>query len=443
MQICLAGLSHKTAPLAVRERVAVMPEDYARVLTEIASLPAIGEVVLLSTCNRTELYAVAHSYHAGRRSLELALAERAGAAGVELGEAVYHRHGADVARHLFRVASSLDALVVGEPQIQGQVKEAYAAARNTGRTGMVLDRLFPHALETGKRVRTETAIGAYAVSISSAAVELAGKIFGSLEGRRALVVGAGEMGELTLRHLHEAGVRDITVANRTRETAERLAAGFHAHAVGLDEMGAALAGADIVLTQAASPEPLLVRAAMEQAMRERRNRAVFVIDIAVPRNVEPSVGGLYNVFLYDVDDLERVVESNMARRSREAERAEAIVEQETARFSRWWEGLEAVPTIVALRAKLEGLRDEETQRLMSRLAHLPERDRHAVEQFAAQLVAKILHDPTSQIRNAGEAERCSALAASLRYLFKLDEAPATPAAESEASPTTDAARPSS
>ena len=208
-------------------------------------------------------------------------------------------------------------------------------------------------------------------------------------------------------------------------------------------MGAALAGADIVLTQAASPEPLLVRAAMEQAMRERRNRAVFVIDIAVPRNVEPTVGGLYNVFLYDVDDLERVVESNMARRSREAERAEAIVEQETARFSRWWEGLEAVPTIVALRAKLEGLRDEETQRLMSRLAHLPERDRHAVEQFAAQLVAKILHDPTSQIRNAGEAERCSALAASLRYLFKLDEAPATPAAESEASPTTDAARPSS
>jgi glutamyl-tRNA reductase len=212
-------------------------------------------------------------------------------------------------------------------------------------------------------------------------------------------------------------------------------------------MGAALAGADIVLTQAASPEPIVRRAEVESAMRERRNRPVFVIDIAVPRNVEPAVGHLYNVFLYDVDDLERVVESNLARRSREAERAEAIVEQETARFSKWWEGLDAVPTIVALRAKMEALRDEETQRLLTRLAHLPERDRHLVEQFAAQLVQKILHDPTSQIRNAGEAERCSALAASLRYLFRLeDQASAHPVSEDgeEAAPErSDAARPSS
>ena len=421
MQICLAGLSHKTAPLDVREKIAVAPEDYGRILAEIAALPAIAEVAVLSTCNRTELYAAAHSYHAGRRSLELALADRARAAGVELGESVYHQHGPAAARHLFRVASSLDSLVVGEPQILGQVKDAFRAAHETGRTGIVLDRLFTHALEAGKRVRTETAIGAYAVSVSSAAVELAKKIFGALAGRQALVVGAGEMAELSLRHLYEAGVHDIVIANRTRETAEMLAQSFHARAVGLDEIGQALAGSDIVVTQAASPEPILRRAAFERAMRERRNRPVFVIDIAVPRNVEAEVGQLYNVFLYDVDDLGRVVEGNLARRSREAEHAEQIVEHETARFVKWWEGLDVVPTIVALRAKLEGLRDQETQRLLARLDHLSEADRRMVEQFAAQLVQKILHDPTSQIRNAGEAERCSALAAGLRYLFKLEE----------------------
>jgi len=423
MQICLAGLSHKTAALDVREKIAVAPEDYGRFLAEVAALPAIVEVAVVSTCNRTELYCAAHSYHAGRRSLELALADRARQAGVELGEAVYHQHGAAAARHLFRVAASLDSLVVGEPQILGQVKDAYRAALETGRSGIVLDRLFSHALETGKRVRTETAIGAYAVSISSAAVELAKKIFGALDGRHALVVGAGEMAELSLRHLHEAGVRDIVIANRTKESAEALAAGFPARAVSLEEIPAALGQSDIVITQAQSPEPLLRRPVLERAMRERKNRPVFVIDIAVPRNVDPEVGHLYNVFLYDLDDLGRVVEGNLARRSREAEHAEAIVDHETARFVKWWEGLEVVPTIVALRAKLEGLRDQETQRLLAKLEHLSEADRRQVELFAAQLVQKILHDPTSQIRNAGEAERCSALAAGLRYLFRLEDEP--------------------
>jgi glutamyl-tRNA reductase len=439
MQICLAGLSHKTASLDVREKIAIAPEDYGRFLAEIAALPAIAEIAVLSTCNRTELYAAAHSYHAGRRSLEIALADRARAAGVELGESVYHQHGPAAARHLFRVASSLDSLVVGEPQILGQVKDAYRAALETGRTGIVLDRLFPHALETGKRVRTETAIGAYAVSISSAAVELARKIFGALEGRRALVVGAGEMAELSLRHLYEAGVRDITIANRSLSAAEALAAPFHARAVGLDGVSAALSTSDIVIAQAASPIPILFRPEFERAMKERKNRSVFVIDIAVPRNVEPGVGKLYNVYLYDLDDLARVVEGNMGRRSREAERAEQIVEHETARFVKWWEGLEVVPTIVALRAKLEGLRDQETRKLLARLDHLSEADRRQVEQFAAQLVQKILHDPTSQIRNAGEAERCSALAAGLRYLFRLEDEPAAaPAAPPHEEPVDEA-----
>jgi glutamyl-tRNA reductase len=421
VHICLAGLSHKTAPIDVRERVAIAPADYPRALSEISRLPALRELVVVSTCNRTELYCVADAYHGGVRALDEAFGEMGRRAGLELDGFLYRRHGAAAVRHLFRVASSLDSLVVGEPQILGQVKDAYREAADSSLTGVALDRLFAHAFEVGKRVRTETEIGTYAVSVSSAAVELAKKIFGSLSGRRALVIGAGEMAELTLRHLHDSGVERITVANRTRETAQALAREFGAAVVGLDELGPALAPADIVVASAASPDYLLRRPQVETAMRERRNRPVFVIDIAVPRNVEPAVGQVYNVFLYSVDDLEKVVEDNRERRTREAERAEQIVEQEVERFLKWWVGLEAVPTIVALREKIEKLSLDESRRLLARLQHLPERDRKLVEQFGPQLVHKILHLPTAQIRNVGDAERCALLAASLRYLFRLDE----------------------
>jgi glutamyl-tRNA reductase len=342
-------------------------------------------------------------------------------AGVDIAGHLYRRHGAAAVRHLFRVAASLDSLVVGEPQILGQVKDAYKAAADSSLTGVALDRLFAHAFEVGKRVRTETAIGSYAVSVPSAAVDLAKKIFGSFSGRRALIIGAGAMAELTLRHLHESGVERITLANRTRATAEGLAREYRAQVVGLDELPAALVHADIVVASAGAPDCLLRRPQVEAAMRERRNRPVFLIDIAVPRNVEPAVDQVYNVFLYSVDDLEKVVEDNRERRSREAERAEQVVEQEVERFLKWWVGLEAVPTIVALREKIEKLSLEESQRLLARLPNLPERDRQLIEQFGPQLVHKILHLPTAQMRNVGDAERCAQLASSLRFLFRLDD----------------------
>ena len=448
MHICLAGLSHKTAPIDVRERIAIAPADYQQALNEISRLPGLRELVVVSTCNRTELYCVADGYHAGTRSLDEAFAEMGRRAGVEVGGHLYRRHGGAAVRHLFRVAASLDSLVVGEPQILGQVKDAYRAAADSSLTGVALDRLFTHAFETGKRVRTDTAIGSYAVSVPSAAVDLARKIFGSFSGRRALVIGAGEMAELTLRHLFDSGVERITLANRTRATAEALAREFQAQVVGLDDLAGALAHADIVVASAAAPDFLLRRSHVEAAMKERRNRPVFIIDIAVPRNVEPAAGQVYNVFLYSVDDLERVVEDNRDRRAKEAERAGQIIEQETERFLKWWVGLEVVPTIVALREKIEKLSADESERLLGRLQHLSERDRKLVAQFGPQLVHKILHVPTAQIRNVGDAERCAMLAASLRYLFRLDEGaeggpeprPAEPARAPEAEPAHGQAR---
>lgn len=422
MHICLAGLSHRTAPIDVREKVAIAPADYQRALDGIATRPALRELVVVSTCNRTEIYGVSDAYHAGVEALDAAFADLGRQAGVDVGGHLYRRHGAAAVRHLFRVAASLDSLVVGEPQILGQVKEAYRAAADSSLTGVALDRLFPHAFEAGKRVRTETAIGSYAVSVPAAAVDLAKKIFGSFSGRRALVIGAGEMAELTLRHLRESGVERVTIANRTLATAAAMAREFAAQTVGLEELPAALVHADIVVASAAAPDVLLRRSQVEVAMRERRHRPVFLIDIAVPRNVEPAVAQVYNVFLYSVDDLEKVVEDNRDRRGQEAARAEEIVEQEVGRFFKWWVGLEAVPTIVALREKIEKLSADESQRLLARLAHLPERDRRLVAQFGPQLVHKILHLPTAQIRNVGDAERCAQLASSLRFLFRLDDA---------------------
>jgi glutamyl-tRNA reductase len=440
LQICLVGLSHKTAPIAVREKVAIDPAAYGEVLATWSGLPSLAEMMLLSTCNRTEIYGVCESYHAGMRSLEGAMLGLARRSGVDVGPHLYARHGAAAARHLFRVAASLDSLIVGEPQILGQVKDAWRAAADAGRTGGVLDRLGAHVLEAGKRVRAETEIGAYAVSVSSAGVELAKKIFGRLEGRHALVIGAGEMAELTLRHLQASGVTEITVANRTRATATPLGEAFGARVMTLEGLPDALVPADIVIASAASPVPLVRRRDVERAMKERKSRPVFFIDLALPRNVEPSVARVYNVYLYDLDDLQRAAAENQGRRVREAERAEQIVEQELARFLQWFEGLETVPTIVALRERMEALRDEESRRLLAKLAHLSQRDRERVEQFGAALVQKILHAPLSQLRHVGDAERAAQLAASLRYLFRLDDGEARHDAAAESGPGESSAR---
>lgn len=440
MQICVVGLSHKTAPVEVRERVAISADQYGTALAELAHADAVAECAALSTCNRTEFYALSAFYHDGIEALERSLRARGRQAGVDLSEHLYRLHGMDAVRHLFRVAASLDSLVVGEPQILGQVKEAYRVATAESAAKLVLGRLFQQALAAGKRVRTETAIGALSISVSSVAVELSGKIFGSLAERSALVVGAGDTARQTLLHLQEAGVARITIANRTIESARALADTFAAKAVRLEDLPAVLPEADIVIASAASPEPILRRADFEAALKARRGRPIFVIDIAVPRNVEPAAAQVYNLFLYDIDDLQKVVDDNAGRRAREAERAEAVVAEEVEHFAEWWQGLDAVPTLVALRQRLERLREEETERFLHRLEHLDPKDRDIVRQYGTTLVHKILHEPTVQMKRPGGPERAATLAASIRYLFQLGEE-APPGSSTPAPPETAAQPP--
>jgi glutamyl-tRNA reductase len=421
VQICLVGLSHKTAPVEVREKVALEPPAYGVALAGLVQAGALAECVVLSTCNRTELYALSSFEAEGIAALEGALRSRAAAAGVQVERHLYRLLGLEAVRHLFRVAASLDSLVVGEPQVLGQVKEAYRIAAEESAARIVLGRLFQQALGAGKRVRAETEIGALPVSVSSVAVELSEKIFGSLADRSALVLGAGDTARQTLRHLQSAGVARITIANRSLESARELSRTFSARAVDLTALGAALADADIVIASATSPEPILRRSDFEAALKARRGRPMFVIDIAVPRNVEPSAGQVYNLFLYDIDDLQRVVDANAGRRAQAAARAEAVVDEEVGRFAEWWQGLDAVPTLVALRRRFETLRDEEFERFAGRLSHLSAHDRELVRQFGAGLVRKLLHEPSVQIRRSGDVGRSATLAASLRTLFRLEE----------------------
>ena len=421
MQICLVGLSHKTAPVDVREKVALAPEAYAAYLHELSQLEPLRECAVLSTCNRTELYGVASFYDDGLDSLSAEIRRLGARTDIELEPYLYRLNGMDAARHLLRVASSLDSLVVGEPQILGQVKDAYRTATDESASGLVLNKLFRMAITVGKRVRTDTEIGALAVSVSSVGVGLAEKIFGSLQDRTTLVIGAGETAQQTLIHLQSAGVNRILIANRTLETAERVAKDFGARAVTLDRLGEVLAEADTVIASATSDEPILRRSDIEAAMRLRKGRPMFLIDLAVPRNIEPAAHDIYNVFLYDIDDLEKVVQGNRGRRDAEAEKAEELVEEELTRFAGWWKGLDSVPTLIQLRSRIEQIGDEESARILSKLQHLEDKDQELVKQLANSIVKKVLHHPTTQIKRSGGDERAANLAASLRYLFQLDE----------------------
>ena len=420
--VLVVGLSHHSAPVEVRETIALAPEAYPEALAKLAAEREVRECVVLSTCNRSELYAVTESYHGGREALEQSLLGLDGAKGRVKDEHLFRLEGAAAVRHLFRVASSLDSLVVGEPQVLGQVKDAFRIASEGDAVGPVLDRLFRQAFEVGKRVRSETEIGTYAVSVSYAAVELAKKIFGPLDGRAALIVGAGETGELTLKHLKAAGCGELLVANRTFEAAQELATAIGGRALPLDGLETALAKVDIVVSQTGASEPVLRKATVERAMKARHGRPLFLIDIAVPRDIEAGAGSVYNVFLYDIDDLGRVVTGNRERRAEAADQALEIVQAETARFTKWFEGLEAVPTIVALRDRFDAVRAQETARVLSRLQHLDEHDRKLIEQYGEALVNKLLHGPSAQLRHLGGGDRGVQLASALRYLFRLDEA---------------------
>ena len=363
----VAGMNHRTAPVAMREQLALEEEKIREILADLSGRGLLQEVMILSTCNRVEVYGVAAVPGEARSQAFSQLGSHRGVAWRALEPLLYTATGDEAALHAFRVAASLDSMVLGEPQILGQVKDAFALAQSAGTAGPVLHALMSQAFSAAKRVRSETLVGRLAVSISYAAVELARRIFEGLEGKAVLLVGAGEMSELAARHLIDHGALPIYVANRTWSRAEELARGLGGVPVPFDQLEATLARVDIVITSTAAPEPVVTAAQVRAALHARRGRPLFFIDIAVPRNVEPAVNDLEGAFCYDIDDLRAVVESNLKERQREAQRAQALLKREVDKFVGRLQQLEVVPTIVSLREKLEAIRRAELERALARL----------------------------------------------------------------------------
>jgi glutamyl-tRNA reductase len=420
MRLFAVGLSHRTAPVELRECVDFTRAGVEAALSALASRGVGREAVVLSTCNRAEIYAIGET-DATADSLGRFFSEYHQLPHAEVAGHLYQRRGAEAARHLFRVAAGLDSLVVGEPQILGQVKAAYSAASEGQYTGALTNRLFHSAFAAAKRVRSETGLGEGAVSISYAAIALAKKIFGHLKGRRVLILGAGEMAKLTGIHLQSQQVEQIAIASRTLLAAQQLASRLSGQAIPWDALDGALAGADIVVTATGASEPVLTRARVEEAMRPRRSRPLFVIDIAVPRDVEASVGNLDQVFLYNIDDLQTIVKENLARRGGELARAEAIVEEEVARFTAWMQSREIVPTVVALRQRFEAIRRSELARLEPKLAGLPPEARARVDEITRLIVEKLLLTPTEQLKSVSDEAMVVAYADALNRLFSLPD----------------------
>jgi glutamyl-tRNA reductase len=431
MHLLLVGVSHRTAPVELRERLDFHARGLDSALRAIADRHATREAVVLSTCNRAEVYAACEDANRARDVLTGFLSEFHRVDRAAIDPHLYEVTDLEVARHLFRVAAGLDSLVVGEPQILGQVKEAHAAATAAQAVGPVLNRLFHSSFGVGKRVRAETALGSGAVSVSFAAVALARKIFGDLKGRNVLVVGAGEMGKLTALHMKSQGVQRVTIVSRTMAHAARTAEAIGgASAVPWDGIDSALATSDIVITATGSAAPILTKAHLEAVMRPRRNRPLFIIDIAIPRDVEPAAGEIEQVFLYNIDDLQATVRENLARRAGEMARGEAIVAQELDRFAAWFRSRGAIPTLVALRQRFDHIRRSELERLDFKLAPLPPEARSRVDEVTRLIVEKLLLAPTEQLKAASDADTVATYADALNKLFGLTQEPA-----GESSPT--------
>ncbi|MGL1930646.1 MAG: glutamyl-tRNA reductase [Desulfotalea sp.] len=390
-EIVLIGVNHKTAPVAVREKIA-LADNYESALTRLRDDVNCEEHYLLSTCNRVEVI-VCHDGNC-RVEDEIIKFLFAGRLDAEdISKYLYVYKGIDAVQHLFTVAASLDSMVVGEAQILGQLKDAYRHASSAGCTGLLLNRLLHKSFSVAKRVRTETGIGASAVSISYAAVQLARKIFGNLENKKVMLVGAGEMAELAAEHLVGQGVSSVVVANRTLTRAVDLAEKFNGSAISMDDIGLQLAEVDIIISSTGAQHIVINKNDVQGVMRSRRNSPLFFIDIAVPRDLDPEINDLENVYLYDIDDLSSVVEVNKTARDQEALKAGCIIEEELAKFQTWMQDLVMSPTIQGLRNKVSNIIEEELARTMPRLAGLDEKQKESVEKMVAAISSKILHDP--------------------------------------------------
>ena len=419
--ILLIGLNHKTAPLAVREKLFAGCEEKQNLLSDVLLLPGVQETLYISTCNRVELVCVVDGEGETIHGLKQFLARSGSLTDQEVDDCLYIYRDQDAIRHMFRVTASLDSLVMGETQILGQVKEAYRQALNQNATGLMLNRLLHRSFRTAKRVRTETAIAANPVSVSFAAVELAKKIFGSLAGKKILLIGAGEMAELTGTHLIGNGAEEITIANRSEAQGIALAGKFHGKSISLENLDAALIDADIVISSTGAARYVVTEELIRQSMRKRKNRLLFLIDIAVPRDIEPTADGIENVYLYNIDNLQDIVDENMKGRKKEALKAEAIVEEEVVHYNSWIKELEAVPTIVSLRAKAEAIVQQELEKSQSFLLKLTEEDREKVDNLVKSIVNKILHAPVAVMKEESSEITSKGIVDAVRQLFRLDE----------------------
>ena len=426
MTLLALGINHRTATVAVREQVAFTPAQLESALAELRSLPHISEAAVLSTCNRTELYCVTDA--AGEQIVLDWLGRFHNLRVEELARCAYHYHDNAAARHLMRVAVGLDSMVLGEPQILGQLKDAYQQARQAKGLGGELERLFQHTFAVAKQVRTETGIGKNPVSVAYAAVSMASRIFDDFSRANALLIGAGETIELVARHLHEAGVRQLTVANRTRERAEQVSSSLGGTAITLPEIPDALEHADIVISSTASPLPILGKGMVERALKKRRHRPVFMVDIAVPRDIEPEVGELADVFLYTVDDLEEVIEENRRHRQVAADQAESLIEHGVGSWQHERRIRNGGEVIRDYRRHGEALRDQARDQALERLAK-GEDPAKVVERLAHQLASRLMHQPTLTIREAASQENHDLLSAAPRLLL-----PPKPAFEQPAPP---------
>jgi glutamyl-tRNA reductase len=421
MNIILIGMNHKTAPLEIREKLSLSCWSNLDPVSELMKVPEIKEAMYLSTCNRVEVLAHTTDRAGALGNLKNFIFHHGNLPPEEMERCLYAYSDQDAIRHLFRVAASLDSLVMGEPQILGQVKDAYQRAVENNAAGMILNKVLHQTFHVAKRVRTETAIANNAVSVSYAAVELAKKIFGSLKGKTVLLIGAGEMSELAARHLINQGVGKFLIANRTYARALEMADNFQGTAIEFHELAEKLGETDIVISSTGAAGYVITREMVARALHRRKNRLLFMIDIAVPRDVDPDAGEIDNAFLYNIDDLQEVVDDNINSRRQEAEKAEAIIEEEVGKCQAWMNSLTIVPTIVSIREKVEGIIKAELEKSDAWMRSLGDAERNNVAMLANSIVNKIIHDPIISLKEESRDNGAASYLAAVRRLFKLDQ----------------------
>ena len=421
VNLILVGVNHKTTPVEIREKLAFTKGKIEESVNHLFNFPDIIEHTILSTCNRVEIYARANSQDSAIKSIKQFICDFHQLSLVELEDHFYSYSNKEAVEHLFRVSSSLDSMILGEAQILGQVKEAYSLARDLRSTGLVLNQLFEKAFSIAKKVREETGIAERSVSISSAAVELAQKIFDDLENHTVMLVGTGEMAELAAKHLISYGVKTIYVTSRTYERAANLARTLNGSALDFEAFKNELHRADIVITSTSAPNFIIKKEIVEKAIHERKNKPIFFIDIAVPRDIEPDVNDLENVYLYDIDDLQVVVSANIKEREKEAKNAMNFISQEVTKFNNWVGALDAVPTIVEIRKKAENIRKQEIEKTLKKISHLSEGEKQLLRQMSSSMINKILHKPTIKLKQKTQSEDGHVYLKAIRHLFHLDD----------------------